>query len=257
MYSSALVAVDFSPATRLLLGRAGRLKHLGVRRIVLLHVLPAGGDAEEAMERLQTKAAKLGPDFEIECLVREGRPAREILNAADALDVPLIVLAARNHSLAHRLVLGSVADDVVHWTRRAVLLEDAWAETEHGTGAPLDGPVLLATDGSPASADAERLALDLARGRALHVVSVVDGDALEQGWRITARVLAEAEKRDVSARRSVETGRPGETIARIAAMGGASIIVVGRRGTAERGLGSTAQTVCGRANRPVLLVPAA
>lgn len=257
MYASALVAIDFSPATRQLLQRADRLRRLGTNKLVLLHVLPRGGDVEDAMERLQTKAAKLDPAFEIECLVREGKPGRTILEVAEERELPLIVLAARNHSLARRLVLGSVADEVVHWTSRAVPLESAVSGTDGRDRVTANGPVLVATDGSDVSKAAEDLALNLANGGALRIVSVVDGEALEWGWSVTSRVLELAEKRGIPTKRSVETGRPGEVIARIAALNSASLIVVGRRRTAQRGLGSTAQIICERANRPVLLVPAA
>lgn len=253
MYATALVAIDFSPAARQLLKRLARLRRFGTRKIVLLHVQAKGDDVEETMERLEAKAAKLGPEFEVECVVKQGKAAQEILTLVDARNIPLIVLAARSHSLAHRLVLGSVADEVVHWTSRAVLLEDV---TEGRDGTNAQGPVLIATDGSRASSAAETLALEIGREGGVSVVSVVDGDGLERGWQITAKILGDAEKLGIKARRSVETGRPGEVIARVAAQSGASLIVVGRRATAQRGLGSTAQTICERANRPVLLVPA-
>lgn len=251
MYASALVAIDFSPATARLLKRLEHLHRLGTRKLLLLHVLPKGGDVEDALERLQTKAARLNTSFETECLVREGRPAQTIMQVAEERDIPLLVLAARGHSLARRLVLGSVADEVVHWTSRAVLLEDV-ADDD---AAIADGPVLLATDGSAASAAAESLAMDLAQTRTLEVVSVVDNDALERGWEITQRILKHAESRSIAVRRNVETGRASEAIARVAAVNGASLIVVGRRVTSQRGLGSTAQKICEIARRPVLLVP--
>lgn len=252
MFPSALVAIDFSPATRSLLNRLNHLAQFGTEKVVLLHVLPKGGDREEALERLETKASKLHQNLETECIVAEGEPGETILATAEERDIPLIVLASRNHSLARRMVLGSVAAEVVRWTTRAVLLEDAHTD---GDGPALTGPVLVATDGSPASEPAENLALELARGSSLSVVSVVDDDSLELGYEITSRVLQEAEANGVHVHRSVETGRPGEEIARVAAISRASLIVVGRRRTAERGIGSTAEALCQQAGRPVLLVP--
>lgn len=66
------------------------------------------------------------------------------MKTAEEHNIPLIVLAARNHSLAHRLVLGSVADEVVHWTDRAVLLQDALDGGAMGSTSER-GAVLLAT----------------------------------------------------------------------------------------------------------------
>lgn len=214
MYGSALVAIDFSPATRSLLKRVNRLHRFGTQKLVLLHVMPKGGDADDALERLQTKAAKLDSAFEVECLVREGRPAQTIIDTAKERGTPLIVLASRNHSITRRLVLGSVADAVVHWSEGAVLLEDAYTGPEGEEREIPDGPVLLATDGSAISTAAEDVALQIAAGRTLEIVCVVDGDALETGWQITAKALEKAQKAGVTARRNVETGRRGDAIAR-------------------------------------------
>lgn len=259
MFPSALVAVDFSPATRHLLKRLLRLKQLGTERVLLLHVAKPGEDEEEATERLALKAERLKGTFEVESIVVTGNPAETVLATAAERDIPLIVLASRDHPTSRRVLLGSTAAEIVRRADRSVLLENAHSEAgDELADHELNGSVLLATDGSDSVEPAERLALELGRERRLKVINVVDHDELEKGWRALERITNLAAGAYIPVHRNVSTGRPGEEIARIAQVERASLIIVGRRGRGGlRGrLGSTAETVCRAANTPVLLIPA-
>ncbi len=56
-----------------------------------------------------------------ECVVRFGDPVREILEEADAFDADLIVVSTKTANGIRRLVLGSVADQVLRKARAAVM----------------------------------------------------------------------------------------------------------------------------------------
>ena len=96
MYATALVAIDFSPATGSLLKRLQHLRLLNTRKIVLLHVLANGGDAEDAREWAERVRAWAQSDaegwlLEAEAHLAEGDvpPALEAVRhglAADPLD---------------------------------------------------------------------------------------------------------------------------------------------------------------------------
>lgn len=85
-------------------------------------------------------------DRTVEVRVLDGRPATEILAEAERFDADLIVVGARGLSTVRRLLIGSVSSEVVDHAPCPVLV------ARH---ASVDR-VLLATDGSPASADAVR-----------------------------------------------------------------------------------------------------
>lgn len=69
---------------------------------------------EELLETCRETAAKRG--IEAETVLKTGRPAREILEAAEASDVDHIVMGSRGRSGVGRVLFGSVAETV---TRRA------------------------------------------------------------------------------------------------------------------------------------------
>jgi nucleotide-binding universal stress UspA family protein len=79
----------------------------------------------EDQERLATSRAahvldKLDVAWRLE--VRTGDPALQLALSADEDGADLIVVGARGHSVAHRLLLGSVSTGLLHHARRPVLV---------------------------------------------------------------------------------------------------------------------------------------
>jgi len=124
-----LVPVDFTPATLQGLRFAGTLAEQFGSTIWLLHVIEehpmAMGDAaavvtqshaeltHEAIEQLSRLAKdELSPSLSIKPLVRRGKAAWEILNAAETLEADLIVMAKHQRSRLGRLLWGSTAPRV-------------------------------------------------------------------------------------------------------------------------------------------------
>jgi len=132
--SRILVATDFSPQAEMALKWARRLADQFGARIVLLHVvdvcaLGAAGfalvgpgalpamltEAQREMQRWQ----EMVPDAEV--LIREGEPRPLIVDAALELKCQLIVMGTHGRSGLAHLLMGSVAEYVVRYSRVPVL----------------------------------------------------------------------------------------------------------------------------------------
>jgi nucleotide-binding universal stress UspA family protein len=72
---------------------------------------------KEQAERLESEGAKVA-----ETHLRSGDPDKEILRAAEALNVGLIVMGSRGLGAITRRLMGSVSDSVAHYAHCPVLL---------------------------------------------------------------------------------------------------------------------------------------
>ncbi|MBB1489516.1 universal stress protein [Oceanospirillum sediminis] len=59
---------------------------------------------------------------QVKTLVREGKPWKEILKAADEIDADVIVMGIRSHSSVGQFLLGSTANKVMNNSKRPVLM---------------------------------------------------------------------------------------------------------------------------------------
>jgi nucleotide-binding universal stress UspA family protein len=156
-----LVPFDFSGASRVALQEAAELARRCGARVRLLHVLdaaPLGPDGETAAQavaderarrlrqlrlRLQDILDYLAPGIPGEVEVRVGRPADQILIAAQEPEVDLAVMATRGTDGLKRLLFGSTAEQVLRLAGAPVLVvkpapspvpaweEAPWPSTSH------------------------------------------------------------------------------------------------------------------------------
>jgi nucleotide-binding universal stress UspA family protein len=61
-------------------------------------------------------------NVEIKSVILEGSPAQEIVNFAEGNDIDLIVMGTHGKNAVERFLLGSVAENVVRHSRKAVLV---------------------------------------------------------------------------------------------------------------------------------------
>lgn len=61
-------------------------------------------------------------NVEVESVILEGSPAQEIVNFAEGNDIDLIVMGTHGKSAIERFLLGSVAENVVRHSKKAVLV---------------------------------------------------------------------------------------------------------------------------------------
>ncbi len=223
---------------------------------------------------------------EVEAVVRLGRSADGILELAEEMGADLIVMGTHGRTGARRMLIGSVAEEVLRRASCPVMTlheaeaADAAAKIEDCLSI---GTVLVPTDFSETSRDGLRLACQVAKelGATLHVLHVVDsrsGDALEpllgdsqpnvramfaeakqEAHRAVTRHLAEIGEigRGIDVKEHVALGHPAKEIAQFSKGYGADLIVMGSRGRTsfkELILGSTAERVVRLAKTPVLTV---
>ncbi|GEM_PF-320395 len=165
-----------------------------------------------------TEATEAGCDAD--SIVREGRPATEILAAADEIDADLLVLGTQGRTGLKQVLLGSVALEVIREARQPVLSVSPAATWD--TDRSIDD-ILLATDGWTGSEAATEHAISLADAcdATLHALYAVDvspdppehQDAFEEhGEQTTRAVATRAEERGVNTTRTVASGPAAEVV---------------------------------------------
>jgi nucleotide-binding universal stress UspA family protein len=133
VFRSLLVAVDLTPVSDRVVGRAALLPLAADARLTLLHVvsisLPAS--ARKAAERDARKALRdeeialkdvLPETIEIETVVRVGTPAAEIIECATLAHAELIVMGRGSGRMVRDSLLGSTAERVLRQVTRPVLV---------------------------------------------------------------------------------------------------------------------------------------
>lgn len=203
--------------------------------------------------------------------VREGIPAKEIVEYADAHGIDAIALGTAGRGGAARAVMGSVADKVVRTAPVPVMTVTPNAA---GSDRTFDS-VLLPTDGSETAAAAVAVGLDLAAGldATVHPLSVVETDRskllsslasegtsetlLRDATETVETIADTARDRGLDTVISVEEGDPAETILEYVDGESIGLVAVGTagRGGFERALlGSVADEIIRTAPVPVVTV---
>ena len=296
-YEGLLCPTDFSAFSADALRHAIAIAQRFGTRLTVLHVIPHGftpGEsryggtrflllpeirkhAEEGMKNFLQPVRDARMDHMVE--LREGDPSREILACANDGRVDLVVMGARGASGFERLVLGSVAEKVVHRVACDVLT------VGHEEGRTWDAPGLISrivcgVDFSQASNVAVGRAADFARafGAAMTLVHVIESvpylagdifggfiepeamrksltDAAESGLK---ELLADPRLAGLKVEsRVVTAASAAPALVEAAVSGNADLLVVGAQGhgAVERFLfGSTSRQVIRRATCPVLSV---
>lgn len=263
MFDHVLVAIDFSPAWPLLRQRLEQLGRAGTRRATLVYVLssrypetPEMTHQDAYRQRLREEAEQLSSTgLMLETELRTGEPGRELVDAAIQTKADLLLLGRCGHGKASQFLIGSTAIDALRLTRCPIWLEPLDSD-KHSTS----GTILLATDGSTSARGAERMFERLAPKFAHRAILTVCEDPRETSreQREAASHLSKLAGGIQGAQYRVQSGDPDHVIATVAEELAADLIVVGKRGRsgiAELLTGSTAEAVCARAGRPVLLVP--
>lgn len=263
-----LVAHDLSPNSRPALDEAIRLARKSGAEIVVFHVFPAPihGDLSERdvlteiLERIVVHARS----FHVAARLRvsDGPTATAILAAADAEEAEAILLGTHARTGLRRVMLGSVAEEVVRRSRRPVLVAKARRRP------PLDSVrgtrVIVGVDFSPASLEAVGQAAGIARLLAgnlelVHVCHPLHARAMERG-RAEERLEAvgsELHARGMSVTPVVSiASNPARAIVAEAEGDPDAVIAVGTNSRipgAAWFLGSVAREVVRRAPCPVLV----
>lgn len=261
-FEHAVVGVDFSPSTEQLLVWLPHVERLGISRMTLVHVI--GGHYPQAPEerhrqhylpRLQGFAERLGDGLSVTTELRVGHVGSQLEEAASTGFADVIVAGSHGHTPWRDLFLGSTVLELARTSRWPVLLVPL-----HAPPPAAGGGIVLATDGSPSAAGAERIGAALARHVGGVAITVLHPRSRAQQGGEDPAAAAQSHLSGIAdgvLDTRVDHGPLPETVAALANERAADLIVVGARGRTPLAgllLGSTAEHLLRTASRPVLLV---
>lgn len=141
LYRKIMVATDGSEPVKNAVDTAVEIARLSGAKLYAVYVVASGGftvghprdvgweramrdhlsaEGREATAYVET-AAKAA-DIEVESVLLEGSPAQEIVDFAEEKDIDLIVMGTLGKTGIQRFLLGSVAQNVVRHSKKAVLV---------------------------------------------------------------------------------------------------------------------------------------
>lgn len=273
MFSHAVVATDLGPSSEGIIACAGALHSLGVKEVLLVHAIDLAEEpssAEDALfQRQIDDLEKAGVRVHVETPL--GYAPHAITKLAIEYDAGIIVMGTRGRGLFHTGFSGSVSSDVVRLSPVPVLLIPQSAGETTGSGGSvcerLLASILVPVDLAAAAERVCELACGLVRTGAdrlelLHVVEM-SFEAVREGREMRARELLDqyaVTARTSGAAQVVTTiirGRPDEEVARMAATGRYTLVVLapGCHDTIDQAFGSVTSSVIRGAATPVLLAP--
>lgn len=260
-FDDVLCAVDGSRGSGVAVQQAIALCGSGaaLHLIAVCHELRSGRHAQadlsesrarKALDEAVYAARHAGVEASVELL--HGAPTSDLL-LAEAAEHDLLVVGCHGGSRLGGIMLGSTATQVAHRAECPLLV----ARRTVGDG---DFPqsLLLATDGSPGSWAAARVAtrLSQAHGSELRLVYVPDGTHPEHYREVLKQLTVIEKATGLSPTMIDDPGHVAERIGEAARASQSSLIVIGRRGMAGlRALGSVSERVAHRAPCSVLAVP--
>ena len=122
MYKKILVPTDGSEFAKKAEKHALFLSKVSGAEIIAVSVTENNFVNERSEENLKEFDELNEEDLKITHIIREGSPARVILEVAQEEDVDLIVMGSSGKSGFDRFIMGSVADKVVNSAKCAVLV---------------------------------------------------------------------------------------------------------------------------------------
>lgn len=278
---TVLLSVDFSDDNHLILGFAEGLPALGVRHVVLGHVVEVVGlegpliasKVDDARTQLRELAAGLEvAGLSVEVQVVTGDPVEELGALATEAHVDAVVYGSHARSVAGQLFVGSVSDRLMreatipHLVARFDLLRN------HKDPATLlrhfGQKVVLPTDFSLSAAHAFTQAIELPAGAIKHLTLLhavdpaLSGDKLrraEEGAEFHLKNLqAMCTQKGIASSVSIRADAPVHAVLDEIGDRRATGVIIGTRGrnaVQEVLMGSVSMTLMRQASCPVLVVP--
>jgi nucleotide-binding universal stress UspA family protein len=141
IYRKIMVATDGSEPVKKAVDTAVEVARLSEAKLYAVYVIAAGGhtvghpkdigwekamkghlsaEGKEATAYVETVGKAAG--VEVESVFLEGSPAHEIVDFAEKNDIDLIVMGTLGRTGVQKFLLGSVAQNVVRHSRKAVLV---------------------------------------------------------------------------------------------------------------------------------------
>ncbi len=282
MFNKILVCVDPYPPGDTLLSNVLSLKNCGAMEVILAYIFEADtpgldnmltAQARPELERQQRLLEESG--FKVSMIIQKGVPAQALHGLAETHDVSLIVIGTHCRGITETIALGSISADLLHLTRRPVLLGRTTMPEKSVPYSSRDlfAHILFPTDFSDTAEVAFTYLETMvsAMNCQATLLHVQDGTRLAQHLRHRLPALQNLDKtrlqrlqlwleRSGTTKVEVEViqGSPGDEVVMMAKAKDCSLILMGTQGkgiTRELLLGSVAHQVVRHAEQPVLLIP--
>ena len=280
MFERVLVSTDFSKYSQKVIESVGGIP--GVKEVVLLHVMAApglarvwdpGARAEEAKKKLAEEAKPLeslgiAVKMRAEPLVG-GEVAKKIESVSEEEKVDLVVIGVRSKGFVGKVLLGSVAKDILRYGTKNLLLmrllpiEGGERFEKHSS--MIFSKVLCPTDFSEPAEDAIKIVKDIKGVDEVVLLTVLSKDLIDVDLESEkkeveeklAAIKAGFEESGIAASVRVAVGSPAEEIITAAEDEEVSIIAMSSHGKGwvrQMVVGSVAYDVSNSGTRPVLVL---
>lgn len=276
LWEKVLIPIDFSMTTDLLLGWAERIAKMGLKEVILLHVMLKGDienqliHTEKAQENINRYALQLkNQGIQVKAKIEIGVPSIEIVRAAEEEQVSMLIMGAIGKGVFKQIIAGSTAFDVVRTSKIPVLIvknpannkdKGRWAAGKlHRVLCPIDFSScssLIVQRLKECQFYIEELILTsiIEKGETQAEVNSIKGDSLRQLVNLGEDFYELGSRIEIL----VEEGIASKNIIRIAHEKTVDIIVMGMTGESYIKtllLGSTAEAVLRTSKEPVLFIP--
>jgi nucleotide-binding universal stress UspA family protein len=141
IFRKIMVATDGSELVKRAVHTAIEIARLSEAKLYAVHVISLEGNSifhsrdeeqkKALREQLTTEGKKATAyvesigrtaNVEVESIILEGNPANEIIDFAEKIDIDLIVMGTQGKTGIQRFLVGSVSENVVRHSKRAVLV---------------------------------------------------------------------------------------------------------------------------------------
>ncbi|MCX8007857.1 MAG: universal stress protein [Coriobacteriia bacterium] len=281
MLNSVLVPVDFSDECAGVLAFARGASALGVRSVVLAHVVESSGlegpiiaqKVDEARAALQELAAPLSEaGYDVELRVPTGDTFDALTALASERGVDAILAGSHAKGIVSQLVEGSVSERLIRDASVPLIMArfDLLASREDPAALlrRFGDVVVLPTDFSLSASRALMRALEMPKGtiKMLYLLHVLDPDLTgerlrrhEEGAEFHLKALeAMAEQQGIPTSVVIRRGDPQREVLAELDERRATGVITGTRGrnaVQEALMGSVSMTLLRQASCPVLIVP--
>lgn len=228
--------------------------------------------AKEAREKVQTELAHLHKTraVPVEVIVKKGQPVTETLKLIKARNVDLVCVGSHGRGLIDRLILGSVAEQVLRLSPVSVLVAPPTVASHDMVH------LLCAVDGSSCATTGLEWAIDLARREESKEITVMNAFEVPVGYleagmsyesardKIRAihqqdleKTLKKAAVPDIRFDSVIAEGPVAETIIKVAKERKRDLIIIGTHGRSRLAaffVGGIALTIARESPLPVLCV---
>ncbi len=264
MFAKVLFPVDFSEYSIKLIAHSYLLKDLGVKELVLLHVLDGYtwdnfkiNEAKKLLERFTKNF-----NCKVKIAIKSGLPHDVISNVASEERVNLVYMGGKGENWQSPKLLGNVAEKVAKKVNVPLMLVKfrIWEEDDGSRELKMIfnsifEKILFATNFSEKCDKLKDIVKEMAlKGdKRVVIVSIAESDLSENELMKKAiKLKKEFEDAGIHVKMHIKSGNPSKEIVKISDFEAPSLVVIGSSSGAKK-IGKTAESVLKNVETSVLL----